>query len=1145
MLMRYLLAAASLASMAAGASAGASAVANPFTPKHSDEHIKQELAAKVDYFVHKLSENKHKIFAVLAEKMRERGTMRHYLTTVAAKYGLVRGRRAQDTAQLEALGQELLPVLERAFAGGAPAINDMDAFMTEVKAIICSGTGLRADIVTSLTSLGQTGFSALAPSIGVSAYALPADDVPTVVTDAGRCICSNKWVWSDAVYTELFDAIKELISLGQFDRLLNAIKGALPVIMGSAGVCGSECQTFMNTLLTFSLSLMEGVGSVTLPAALKSSFPENSVSCMCWSHWEWDIMFDTFSTHFGTIFDFSLLSSTSALQWFTATGAIMDYIFGSTMLCGGACPMMMADGSAVFDYALPRVALPIARNQDTSGYWPSNLGAGMSDDLYPTAEEAMDTGVSTAACLCVIGYGTIATKVGTYIGQANNDGVGSAWTDTTAGIINMIEDTTQTVFDGTTASGGFCDSGHCPDMAGKTMSMFARLAHAGLTSSYGGEFTPMDTTFMSVAELQTFANQGPHCFCSYWMPESPGDVFAAIRAQFLPLNPAPARVGAELVAPGACDLCAAGYGITKSMFNHTAGTLCQLVNGTSGTNVTTTVWDWNTAVGDNLRSDLNSQYNCENENSRPPPPPPPPTSAECADPNAGTCPPPPPPPPGVVNQILYYSWLSYTCADVQEYWSGVHTGAYDSIGEDVGAYSPFCYGAQDFWASWSVPDNSGQCCNYETDPTVPTFEVTSFIKQMYTSAALCSSSSCRTVMNLARDIITKATTAPTLCTEANEVTQSELCLGETCIPPGSDGIWPNPIPAGAGCETCLTPLAYKYPLMHFAPDNPTDRDYLTLFAFWSTCFFASECPPADVRGYNLEVSFTVAGTVDSFDATQQDSFKTNLATALTSSKGAVTKEQISLVVSSASINIEATIQVFSPSLKTEVTSQLTNVLSDPAVASSALGVSVTAVSAVSESTSSYPPPAPPPTPGSDPFGLDPAVTGGGAPPSGSGVTCITTGGRTVCTDDVPADLVPIIAGSVGGALAMMVLCCALYCMCKKKKAEAPAAKAAPPPPAQPQPQPQAQMQMVQQPQMMVQQPQMMVQQPGMMVQQPQMMVQQPMMMQQQPMMMQQVPANGIKVGPCGTSNKATDRFCAGCGSNLDAVPVSMPVMSSV
>jgi len=51
---------------------------------------------------------------------------------------------------------------------------------------------------------------------------------------------------------------------------------------------------------------------------------------------------------------------------------------------------------------------------------------------------------------------------------------------------------------------------------------------------------------------------------------------------------------------------------------------------------------------------------------------------------------------------------------------------------------------------------------------------------------------------------------------------------------------------------------------------------------------------------------------------------------------------------------------------------------------------------------------------------------------------------------------------------------------------------------------------------------------------------QPIMASIQVASMQQVPADGIKVGPCGTKNKATDTFCGGCGSNLDAVPVTVP-----
>ena len=36
--------------------------------------------------------------------------------------------------------------------------------------------------------------------------------------------------------------------------------------------------------------------------------------------------------------------------------------------------------------------------------------------------------------------------------------------------------------------------------------------------------------------------------------------------------------------------------------------------------------------------------------------------------------------------------------------------------------------------------------------------------------------------------------------------------------------------------------------------------------FWAACFMDTDCPPADVAGFEIVTTFTVSATVESFDA---------------------------------------------------------------------------------------------------------------------------------------------------------------------------------------------------------------------------------------------------------------------------------------
>lgn len=143
-------------------------------------------------------------------------------------------------------------------------------------------------------------------------------------------------------------------------------------------------------------------------------------------------------------------------------------------------------------------------------------------------------------------------------------------------------------------------------------------------------------------------------------------------------------------------------------------------------------------------------------------------------------------------------------------------------------------------------------------------------------------------------------------------------------------------------------------------DKSVDR---TLF--WASCLFATDCPPEGVRGHELRAAFTVDADIASFN---RDAFIAALVSTLapvgTDLEGTVTPGDIELFVSGGSLLVEARITIVSNGLRSALTSQI-NALT-PEAASSALGVTVTALEPVEVVQLSFAPPTPPPTPAMPP-----------------------------------------------------------------------------------------------------------------------------------------------------------------------------------
>ena len=127
--------------------------------------------------------------------------------------------------------------------------------------------------------------------------------------------------------------------------------------------------------------------------------------------------------------------------------------------------------------------------------------------------------------------------------------------------------------------------------------------------------------------------------------------------------------------------------------------------------------------------------------------------------------------------------------------------------------------------------------------------------------------------------------------------------------------------------------------------NPSLSSYLS--------FSDIEWCPAEGAGTTVKQTFTIAGDVASFGASQQLAFKSNLVSQLnagiTNEWSKVTVGQVALTVNPASVSVEASIATSSDTVKSSITTSMTTLASaTPATLSASLGVSVEAVAAPTE-----------------------------------------------------------------------------------------------------------------------------------------------------------------------------------------------------
>ena len=340
--------------------------------------------------------------------------------------------------------------------------------------------------------------------------------------------------------------------------------------------------------------------------------------------------------------------------------------------------------------------------------------------------------------------------------------------------------------------------------------------------------------------------------------------------------------------------------------------------------------------------------------------------------------------------------------------------------------------------------NAGSTCsgfNSEADALNTIAEI---LELGFRASKLCGSSHCReffnTIFTTADTLInTNVATTPSTSTGATCTAATvRTCGTAPCFPWVSD----SGSSAPAECSGCYLPGS-QGEAGQMAPMNmiPDSHKVIDRTVFWSTCFMNTDCPPPGVQAYELVSTFTIDSTIDTFNDAAQDTFKVAYANLLappdSDLQGTVTKQDIALVITAGSLNVEARVRVVSPSLQQSLTTQIDAI--SPAEATTALGVTVTSKSSVTTVEQSFPSPAPP-TPPRFPDGMAPPPT----PPTPFLDTC---GGLTneECVTAVvgmlQGVLIAIVVTSVAGCLCLCgcITLCIYCCCCKNKKQPSPAA----------------------------------------------------------------------------------------------------------
>jgi hypothetical protein len=807
-------------------------------------------------------------------KARKEWSLSGFATYFYTSFTFSGRERYRKLQQGQAYLEDMAGVLDNTF-GENPTINSFDAMWRSLSGLMCTGTSANAALISALVEMAYP-----SGGEGLTDSGISQTQFTDVASTGLTCACSSTWDWSTSQHVALFSTIRALIDnqgATQVNALVDAVGNALPVIMGTSGMCAGTCQTAIETAITMGMDIaVTALNNVVIPARVVSALPGSVTQCMC------GIDYLTMATTIIGYWGPSLYDSIQGIgsndqrevdRWIIAEVKSIHYIYSGGFMCSAACRNSFANGFEImFTVGLQSLTELVSSFEG----FPS-----LPTNLMPTEADVLDATPSLINCYCNMNYTKFAFKVMEYVG-ADATGVRSP---PTLGddIIDMVEDIMKTTMNGTDTSGGWCERGFCPTMLGKMMSMFMPLGNyfaeldwntVGTHSLESGVI--FSSGILTTDVLQTLTTNGPHCFCSYFAPGAPGNVFPLLKR----------------LASGVLDF-------TDECVYHgseNAASVC-VDGGTFGACCAADGESEHCATGYSSEEDDNDDGIDDNGHD-----------ARCSP----------------TDQPSYKTYF--------------------------------------------------KCCpDTDSDPIGDIFGIA---KDVFRATQLCGSGACRTMFDtvfaLADTMINNAATQAALCTQDN----ARTCTS-SCFPLDYNN---NSLRTDATCSPCYTGLP-QFPQvspMSRIGNNHDSRDKdMERYMFWTTCYFKTDCPPANVAARVVRIPIVVQETVESFTETKQVAVKEGFVTTLDpDGLLGLTAGNIELVITAGSLNVEASITVVSPTVADEMVTTARSL--SPAQLTTNLGVvvdTIEAIPAAEDETFASPAPPPPPNPPGMSFVFDATVVG--------------------------------------------------------------------------------------------------------------------------------------------------------------------------
>jgi hypothetical protein len=207
----------------------------------------------------------------------------------------------------------------------------------------------------------------------------------------------------------------------------------------------------------------------------------------------------------------------------------VSFVFSDGFLCSADCERSQRDAMIIgltvgFHFAWPSMAV-------------KDLPAAAESQLPPTSQIITAVNDMTS-CICSLNYTMMISSVEPYI-------VGtSMWPSTTDGWLSTADTLSGAIMNGTSGSGGWCDTGACPAMVGRMLALGSKMMVVAAENQYGSE-TYISPGIITAARLDTLFESSPHCLCSYFAPEHTGDIFPLVRRKIAEVDNGFASATAE------------------------------------------------------------------------------------------------------------------------------------------------------------------------------------------------------------------------------------------------------------------------------------------------------------------------------------------------------------------------------------------------------------------------------------------------------------------------------------------------------------------------------------------------------------------------------------------------------------------------